>query len=343
MEEDKIEDTEMENIESGINKSTETKTKWFNPFLWIFNRRNIIGVGLCCAIFFAGFAIHGNIGLYFNLSAILIVLGGTFGATLICFRMNRLVIVFKVITSSFKRPLKKPDEIVEILIDLSIKSKLQGVLSLQDDEEETIVVFLRQALGFLVDGYTPKEIRECLTSEMYFFRQRREESERVFTTMANICPSFGLVGSVVGLISMLTGIGDTTVILATVPVALTSTLYGIILSNFFFMPFAANIRECTDQELLLQKIIMEGTIAIASDYHPSILERKLKSFLTPSARTGRLVSLEKIREMFEKQSRLTEDEVGLNNVQAEVAETAEGKTAEPASEIPTSDGKKVFL
>ncbi len=341
MEEDRKEDTEMENIESGINNSSKTKTRWFNPFLWLFNRQNIIGVGLCFAIFFAGFALHGNISLYFNLSAALIVLGGTLGATLICFRMNRLVIVFKVITSSFRKPLKKPDEIVEILIDLSVKSKLQGVLSLQDDEEETIVVFLRQALGFLVDGYSPKEIRECLTSEMYFFRQRREESERVFSTMANICPSFGLVGSVVGLISMLTGVGDTTVILATVPVALTSTLYGIILANFFFMPFAANIRECTDQELLLQKIIMEGTIAIASDYHPSILERKLKSFLTPSARSGRLVTLEKIRKMFDKQSRLTEDEVGINNTAA--VKTVEDKPAEPANEAPTSDSKKVFL
>jgi len=297
----------MENSDAGVEETTIKKKRLFNPFTWFFARKNIIGVIICFILFCIGFAIQGNIGLYFNISAVLIVVGGTLGATLICFRLSRLAIVFKVLHSSYRAPIKKPDEIVEMLIDLSVKSRLQGILSLQDDEEETIVAFLRQALGFLVDGYSLKEIRECLTSEMYFFRQRREESERVFTTMANICPSFGLVGSVVGLIGMLTGIGDTTVILATVPIALISTLYGIILANFFFLPFAANIRERTDQELLLQKIIMEGTIAIGSEYHPSVLERKLKSFLTPSARTTNLVSLRKIREMFERQNQLKED------------------------------------
>ena len=80
--------------------------------------------------------------------------------------------------------------------------------------------------------------------------------------MAELSPSFGLVGSVVGLIFMLAGIGSTASILATIPIALTSTLYGIVLANFFCVPFAGNIREQTDQESLLQKIIMNCVIAI---------------------------------------------------------------------------------
>ena len=273
----------------------------FSFFDWLKSIRNIIGVLFFSAMFIGGIAINGNTGLYFNISAILIVLGGTFGATLICFRLNRLAIVYKVLVSSYRTHLKSPDEVVRILVDLSVKSRLQGLLSLQDDEEETTVMFLRQALGYLVDGFTMKEIRESLSAEMYFFRQRREECERVLSTMADICPSFGLIGSVVGLVSMLAGVGDTTVILKTIPVALISTLYGVVLANFFFLPFAAHIRERTDQELLLQKIIMEGTVAIGSESHPAILERKLKAFLMLSAREGKLVSLQRIREMLEKQ------------------------------------------
>ncbi|GAB6094251.1 hypothetical protein JCM14469_05030 [Desulfatiferula olefinivorans] len=295
------------------------------PFLWVALQKNVIGVLICASIFIAGFLINGNISMYFNVSALLIVFGGTLGATLICFRFKRLAIVWKVLVSSYRTPVKSPDEVVGILVDLSVKSKLQGLLSLQDDEEETTVMFLRQALGFLVDGYPLREIRESLSAEMYFFRQRREESERVLTTMADICPSFGLVGSVVGLIGMLTGIGDTTVILATVPVALISTLYGIVLSNFFFLPFAANIRERTDQELLLQKIIMEGTIAIGGDYHPSILERKLKSFLTPSAREGKLVSLARIREILARNNLVTEEDVKVRGA----GETVDTNGASP--------------
>ena len=135
-----------------------------------------------------------------------------------------------------------------------------------------------------------------LTSEMYFFRMRRDETRRVLQTMADVAPSFGLVGSVVGLIGMLAGQGDSAIIMTTIPVALTSTLYGIVLANFLFLPFAANIRERTLQELFLQKIILEGVLAMSEDLHPKMMERKLVSFLTPSARKGRFVSYEKIRQ-----------------------------------------------
>ena len=161
---------------------------------------------------------------------------------------------------------------------------------------ETSILFLRRALGFLVDGYPAKEIRDILNTEMYFFKLRREESERVLRTIADICPSFGLVGSVVGLIGMLSGIDDTSVIISTIPIALSSTLYGIVIANLFLLPFAANLTERTQNELLLQKMILEGVLAIANKSNPRILENRLKSFLTPSSRNAKLISVEKIRE-----------------------------------------------
>ncbi len=260
--------------------------------------RNIAGLVTCVTLFCLGFAIHGNMGMYFNLSGLVIVIGGTMGATLVSFRMEQLVIVYKVLKGSYRPTAKKIDDIVEILVDLSVKSKIRGVLSLQEDEEEISVLFLRQGLKLLVDGYPVAHIRDILNTEMYFFKLRREDSERVLRSMGEICPAFGLVGSVVGLIGMLAGVGDTAVIMTTVPIALTSTLYGVIFSNFFFFPFAANIKERTDQELILQKIIMEGIIAIGSDLHPRLLETRLKSFLTPSARHGRIVSLKRIKEKY---------------------------------------------
>lgn len=265
---------------------------------WTQRNQNALGLLLCVLLFGSGFFLHGNAGLFLNLSGFVIVIGGTAGATLISFRLERLKIVYRVLTGSYRRPLKPVDEIVEIMVDLSVKSRLKGLLALQEDEAETSVHFLRRALGFLVDGYSLKQIQDLLQTEMYFFRMRREETERVLRTIAEICPSFGVVGSVVGLIAMLSGVGDTTVILATVPIALTSTLYGVILANFFFLPFAANIRERTDHELLLQKVITDGVLAIGSELHPRILEKKMKSFMTPSARRVQLVSLDRIREKF---------------------------------------------
>ena len=265
---------------------------------WTMRGKNMIGLLICVILFCVGFAIHGNVGLYFNLAGMLIVLGGTLGATLICFRTKRINIVRRVLWSSYRTRVKEPEDIVEIMVDLSVKRRMRGILSLQEDENETSILFLRRALGFLVDNFRGAQIKDFLNNEMYFFKIRREESERVLRTMAEICPSFGLVGSVVGLIGMLSGVGDTSIILATLPIALTSTLYGVVLANFFFIPFAENIRVSTYRELLLQKIVMEGVIAIESEVKPRVLERKLKSFLTPSSRRVRLVSLKRIQEKF---------------------------------------------
>ncbi|NNK92789.1 MAG: flagellar motor protein MotA, partial [Desulfobacterales bacterium] len=172
----------------------------------------------------------------------------------------------------------------------------------QKEENETTILFLRRAIGCLVDGYGIEQIREILNTEMYFFKLRRDELERVLRSIADFFPAFGIIGSVVGLITMLGGIGDTSVILRAVPIALTSTLYGLVCANFFFLPFAANLRERTNHELLLQKIITEGVIAINSEVNPVVLKTKLESFLTPSARHHDLVSYSKIRERFNIQT-----------------------------------------
>ncbi|MDD3814455.1 MAG: MotA/TolQ/ExbB proton channel family protein [Desulfocapsaceae bacterium] len=260
--------------------------------------KNLIGLFLCSALFILGFSINGNISLYFNISGLLIVFGGTFASTLISFRMEQLRIVAKVMRSAYTTEIKKETEIIEILIDLSIKSRIEGILSLQEKENETSILFLRRALGCLVDGFHSSQIRDILSTEMYFFKLRREDSERILRTIADFFPAFGIIGSVIGLVSMLGGIGDTSIILKAIPVALTSTLYGILFSNYFFLPFAANLRERTNHELLLQKIIMEGVIAIDSEMNSVILKTKLESFLTPSERIEKLVSYRKIKERF---------------------------------------------
>lgn len=275
-------------------------------------RKNIIGLLLCSALFFLGFIVNGNLSFYFNLSGLLIVLGGTFAAVLLSFRWQQLSIAARVVSASYRTKQKTEKEIIQILVDLSVKSRVEGILSLQDEEKETSMLFLHRALGCLVDGYRVDQIREILNTEMYFFRLRRDDLERVLKSIADYFPTFGIIGSVVGLITMLNGIGDTAVILKAVPIALTSTLYGLIFSNFFFLPFAANLRERTNQELLLQKIITEGIIAIDSEVNPVILKTKLDSFLTPSERVEEFVSYKQIKERFNIQADIQEDQSSLD-------------------------------
>ena len=260
-------------------------------------RKNIIGLIICIILFSSGFLIHGNTGLYINLSGFLIIIGGTLGATFLSYSMERIEILFKVLKTAYGQETRRPGDIIEILVNLSVRRRIKGVLALEADEHQTSIVFLKQAIGLLVDGCSREEIKDALSAEMYFFRMRRDETRRVLQTMADVAPAFGLVGSVVGLIGMLAGAGDSEVVMATVPIALTSTLYGIVFANFMFLPFAASIRERTVKELFLQKIITEGILAISDEVHPKILERKLKCFLTPSERQGHFVSIEKIKQI----------------------------------------------
>jgi chemotaxis protein MotA len=269
-------------------------------------RKKIMGLICCVALLLSGFLFQGHLSLYFNLAALLIVIGGTTCAALISFKMESLNNLYQVLKRSFRTSLKGPDEIVEIMIDISVKSRVKGLLSLQEEEGETSILFLRRALGFLVDGYPAKEIADILSTEMSFFKIRRDESERILRTIAEMCPAFGLIGSIVGLIGMISGIGDASIIIKTVPVALVSTLYGIIFSYFILLPLAANLRERTNHELLLQKMILSGILAIESKMHPRMLEVKLKSFLTPSLRNNKLVSIERIRNKLS----LSEDTAG---------------------------------
>jgi chemotaxis protein MotA len=262
------------------------------------DRKSLFGLVLCAAVFAAGFAISGNVARYFNLAAVLVVGGGTMGVAIASFRMRRLQYVARILRNAYRARMKEPAEIVEILVDLSVKSRIRGLHTLAEDERETSMLFLRRALGFVVDNYSREQTTEILNTEMFFFKQRRDESERVLRVLADVCPAIGLAGSVVGLIGMLSGVNDTSVVLSTIPIALTSTLYGVLLANFVLLPMAARIREVTDHELLLQKIIIEGVRAIQSEQSPRVLEVKLKSLLTPSAREGQLVSLARIKERF---------------------------------------------
>lgn len=272
-------------------------------------RKNILGTCLFGLLFILGFLLHGNLDLYGNISGLLIVCGGSLAATFLSFRVEQLAIVCKVLFSVYRKPIKKESEIINILIDLSIKSKMEGILSLQADEHETTILFLRRALGCLVDGYEVEQIRDILNTETYFFKLRREDSERVLRSIADYFPAFGIIGSVVGLITMIGGMGEAHVLITAIPIALTSTLYGLIFANFFFLPFAAAIRERTRQELLLQKIILEGVIAISTEMNSVILKTKLESFLTPSARRIELVDYSKLRKRFNINRNGDEEEV----------------------------------
>ena len=279
-------------------------------------RQNLIFGGICTMIFIGCFFFgEGGTVVYFNIVSFLVVSSGTIGAAFLSFPFERIKNAYRVALNSYKKDaISSPDHIVNILLDISVRSRSNGILSLEKLEKTTQIIFLKNGLGLLVDGYREDEIRSILHNEIYYFKLRRQHSERVFRTMALLAPGFGVAGSIIGLIGMLYGVGDTGVILKTIPVALTSTLYGIVFSYYILVPIAENIYSKTQQELYLQSIITDGIIEIGQEQNLYKLEKRLSSFLTPSARAGKEESLQELRKRYMLNEDGTEGEVYCSGI-----------------------------
>lgn len=259
---------------------------------------NYAGAILFASLFVASFMLSSDVALFLNLVALTIVVSGTLGATFLSYPASDIRAAFFVARNSYTQTPLTEHEIIDSLLDLAVRSRYHGILALEEIEEQTTISFLRSALGMLVDGYKAAEVRDILSTEMHYFRQRRMHNEKVFRHMARLAPAFGVAGSVVGLIGMVAGIGDPEVIVSTIPIALTSTLYGIVIGNFLLTPIAENISAKTEKELMLQTLISDGVMAILQEHNTVKLARKLESFLTPAGRTEPARSLLEIRDRY---------------------------------------------
>ena len=262
------------------------------------NIYNGLGFMLFVSLFVSSLLLGENSSILFNQVAIVLVVSGTIGAVFISYPYNDIKAALFVARNSYGAKPPTPSLIVNALLDLSVRSRHDGLLSLEKIEGQTTVTFLKNALSMMVDGYRQEELRDVLETEMYFFKLRRMRHERLFRHMSKLAPAFGVAGSVVGLVGMLAGIGDTTVILKTIPIALTSTLYGILISNFLLIPIAENIHSKTQKELLMQRLVIDGVVAIASESNTYHLGKKLESFLTPAERGDSQTSFSDIRERY---------------------------------------------
>lgn len=262
---------------------------------------NYIGALIFVSICIGSFVFtEENLSLFFNSKAFLIVTAGTLAATFLSYPFEQIKSAYHVAINAYSNKLQDPDTIIKSLLSLSVKSKYDGILSLEVFEKKISLSFLSNALSMLVDGYHKDEIRDTLLTEIYFFKKRREYNERVFRHMASLSPIFGVAGSIVGLIGMLSGISESEVLISSITVALISTLYGIILGSFVFTPIAENINNRTQKEIMLQMLTVEGVIAIHTEQNNLKLEKKLKSFLTPGARMGKETNIKRILRRYSK-------------------------------------------
>ena len=265
-----------------------------------------IGIVSGVSLLFIAIFQQGGLMVFINKNAIMITMGGTLAATFISFPLPRILSVIKVLTNIFRKDIQKPSAYIRRIVTLGFKARKESLLSLDDEAKKIPNRFLRKGIEMIVDGETPEMIRDVLETDLGFLNSRHYAGENIFRTAGKFAPAFGLIGTLIGLIAMLRGLGSSGDINTLGPgmaVALVTTFYGAMMANLFLLPVAEKLRSRTEEEILQAQIIIEGVLMIQSGTNPRILEQKLNSFLPPDLRISYYkIFQKKYKKMEEKQN-----------------------------------------
>ena len=226
----------------------------------------------------------GGISLFINIPSVMIVLGGTFAATLINFPLKQVIGVFKVVKNAFFSKTQPPSELISLLVDFATRARREGILALESAVEGIEDEFLRRGIRLAVDGVEPQLVKDILETEMNYLKERHRLGASILEAMGTYSPALGMIGTLIGLIQMLQQLSDPKSIGPAMAVALVTTFYGAILANIVFLPMAGKLRTRSDEEVLRKEIITHGILMIQTGENPRLIEQKLNAFLPPKSR-----------------------------------------------------------
>ena len=245
---------------------------------------SLIGFLATWILVLASMASGGNFGAYIDVPSIMITIGGAVGATIISNPGERL----KAVGGAFKSVFlfKEPDLVgmVQMITSFAEKARREGLLSLEADVGEVESDFMRKAIQLVVDGTDPELVRAILDTEIGVFEDRHSANKTVFDNLAEFGPSFGMIGTLIGLIAMLGNLSDVSALGPGMAVALITTMYGSMLANMFAIPTAKKLAARSAQEVKSMELMVEGILAIQAGENPRIVEEKLKVYLPPKMR-----------------------------------------------------------
>lgn len=222
---------------------------------------------------------------WINLPSILITVGGHFSSFFIAFPLRKILTLLQVGGKVFNEPKIDYIQLIETLVEKSEKARRDGLLALDDETEDLPDEFLRNGIRLVVDGTEPELVKDIMGDELSKLEERHMRSRDMFDLLAIFAPAFGLIGTLIGLIGMLSQLGgDKTAIGIGMSTALITTLYGSFLANFIYIPISKKLENRSNDEILEKEIMLEGTLSIQSGENPRILRQKLASFLPPSVR-----------------------------------------------------------
>jgi len=243
----------------------------------------VVAVGLIVGSILLGSA---PFTAFLDLPSIMVVVGGALAAVLMAFPLKNVLGAPMVLMKAFFNRAESVSELIEQLVSLAETARRDGLLALEGRLDEVDNSFIVLGIQMAVDGTRPEVIEEVMRTEIDAVATRHRDGKGVLDQMGRFAPAYGMIGTLMGLIMMLSDMSDPSSIGAGMAVALITTLYGAIMANVCVIPFAEKLGFVSKQELLAKEVIVRGIMAIQSGENPRVIEQKLSTFLPPKLRAG---------------------------------------------------------
>ena len=225
----------------------------------------------------------GGSGAWFiSPPSMMIVAGGTMGATFLSYPLAQVLGVFKIVGNVFFHRAQSAENVINMMIDFGKLARKEGILSFESKLKDIDDPFFVKGLELAIDGVESNSIKNVLETEIAYVEERHSLGAEIFTSMGGYAPAVGMLGTIIGLVQMLMQMEDPSKIGAPMAVALLTTFYGTMLANLLFLPIAAKLKTRSKEEIFLKELVLEGIMSIQSGDNHRIIEQKLKAFLPRS-------------------------------------------------------------
>jgi chemotaxis protein MotA len=239
----------------------------------------ILGILFGLAAVVGGFIWEGgHMGGLFQVTAALIVFGGTAAAVMVSFSPARLRTLPKAFAFAFRSRRHDTELLIEDLTNMATTVRRSGVLALERQSEAHGDSFLREGIQLVVDGTDQPLVRQIMELEMDAHESRWESFAKLFEAAGGYAPTMGIIGTVMGLIHVLGSLQEPTNLGPSIALAFTATLYGVASANLIFLPIASKIKSRSEEEIQRMEMITLGVLSVQNGDHPLLVQKKLESF-----------------------------------------------------------------
>ncbi len=226
----------------------------------------------------------GDVMIFVNIPSLLIVVGGTLFAVMAKYSLGQFIGAIKVMGKSFKTKVVSPEELILEVVELADVARKGGLLSLEGKEVSND--FLQKGIQLLVDGHDPEVVKSMLMKDVKEATARHTVGRAIFVNIGDTAPAMGMIGTLIGLVQMLSAMDDPKSIGPAMAVALLTTLYGAMIANMFALPVADKVGIRSAEEARIQSMIIDALLSIQAGQNPRVIQGLLKTYLPASKRGG---------------------------------------------------------